>query len=52
MDLGLPRTDDPDGPLCCLSAMSYEVATGERDPDLSHAVKRFLDDLRALKVIA
>ena len=45
--LGLPLTDDPDGPLCCLSAMSYEAATGERDSDLSHAVKRFLADLRA-----
>ncbi len=51
MELGLPRTDDPDGPLCRLSTMSYEVATGERDPDLSHAVKLFLDDLRAMKVI-
>ena len=50
-ELGLPRTDDSDGPLCCLSAMSYEVATGERDPDLSHAVKLFLDDLRTMKVI-
>ena len=50
-ELGLPRTDDSDGPLCCLSTMSYEVATGERDPDLSHAVKLFLDDLRAMKVI-
>ena len=50
-ELGLPRTDDSDGPLCCLSAMSYEAATGEPDPDLSHAVKRFLDDRRAWKVI-
>ena len=49
--LGLPLTDDSGGPLCCLSARSYEVATGERDPDLSHAVKLFLDDLRAMKVI-
>ena len=50
-ELDLPRTDDSDGTLCCLSAMSYEVATGEGDPDLSHAVKRFLADLRAWKVI-
>ena len=50
-ELGLPLTDDSDGTLCCLSAMSYEAATGEGDPDLSHAVKRFLADLRAWKVI-
>ena len=51
IELGLPLTDDSDGTLCYLSAMSYEVATGEGDPDLSHAVKRFLADLRAGKVI-
>ncbi len=48
--LKLAVTDDKDGVLCRLSDLTYEVATGEEDADLSLGVKNYLKDLHARRV--
>lgn len=49
VELGFPLTGDVD--LRRVAELCYEAATAEPHADLSHAVKRFLDELRNWKLI-